>query len=1143
MTLINKIFIKNFKSFGKPTELVFGDKFNTIIGPNGSGKSNIFDAFCFVLGELSAKSMRAQKASNLIFNGGKQGSPSREAEVSIVFDNKNKEFPMDSNEIKITRLIRQNGQSIYKINDEKRTRQQILELLSRTNINPDGHNIVLQGDIIHLTEMKPEERKEVIEQIAGISIYESKKQQALNELNKVDSKVNEAHIILTERAAYLKELKKERDQALKFKEYESRIKENKATNLYMQIKEKTERKEETESQFNKIQEQLNKINSEINTRKQEIESRKQQISAINKEIEDKGEKKQINLQKNIEELNTTVIKNTTRIDSCKTEVSRINERKIQLQKDLEEVENKVQSLNKQKESLRKEQEENKEQEKSLVKQIQSFKQKHGIKDISILEKIDKEIETIQNNFIKTQQEKQEIQKNKDRLDIELEGINRIIELNSSKEIKEFQQKLDKIESELEEEQPKYSVLFSQIDNSRKKSNELYEELSRLKAKQSVFQDNLSYDLSVNKLLNSNIKGIHGIIAQLGTVEKKYSIAVEVVAGSRAKSLVVEDDYTAEKCIKYLKQNRLGVATFLPLKNLREKNSLNKSLLDKKGVFGVATDLISFDKKYQKAFSYVFGSTLIVNDIETARRIGIGNARMVTLEGDLFESSGVIVGGFRRTKGIAFKERDTDLKIERLEKELSLRKAESKVLESQKLQSEKEIQELKNRKSELTGEIIKLNQAYNVEEINRIKQRKDITIKEAKQLEIDIKESDKRIKLITKDLENLKKERIKFKSAPNVKNQKVMIPLSELESNYDCVKTKVIQSESEIKNIEEQIEKIHLPEKEKIAQIIKQHNKELNDFEAELKELSVNLGKQKAELGERKKLEVKFYNEYKNLFVQRNKLSEDMQKVEVKISTEEFKTKEFERRINDVSIKKAKVTAELEGLNAEFEEYKCVKIRRNISLEDLKSEIYKFERMLKDMGNVNLKALEIYDEIEKEYGSLMQKMDKLKFEKEDVLKMMQEIESKKHSIFMKTFKAINENFKRIFVQLSTKGDAYLDLENKENPIEGGVDIKVRLAGTKFLDIKSLSGGEKTLTALAFIFAIQEHQPASFYLLDEVDAALDKTNSLFLSKLIKKYADNAQYIMVSHNDNIITEADQVYGASMQKNGITKIVSLKL
>ncbi|MBS3143829.1 AAA family ATPase, partial [Candidatus Woesearchaeota archaeon] len=244
----------------------------------------------------------------------------------------------------------------------------------------------------------------------------------------------------------------------------------------------------------------------------------------------------------------------------------------------------------------------------------------------------------------------------------------------------------------------------------------------------------------------------------------------------------------------------------------------------------------------------------------------------------------------------------------------------------------------------------------------------------------------------------------------------------------------------------------------------------------------------------------------------------------------------------INLDRAKVTAESEALEKEYEPFRNEKLKRNVNYDELRYEIQRLEKEFDRFGNVNLRALEIYEELEKGFEKLTEKYDKLKIEKEDVLSLMAEIDGKKKDLFMKTFNAVNKKFIDNFMSLSDKGQAYMDLEDKENPLEHGIDIKVKLPGNRFMDIKSLSGGEKTMATLAFIFSIQEFQPASFYLMDEVDASLDKHNSMKLSKLIKQYSNKAQYIVISHNDQIITEADQVYGVSMQQ-GISKIVSLKL
>ncbi|MEK6904598.1 MAG: AAA family ATPase, partial [Nanoarchaeota archaeon] len=281
MTYITKLHLHGFKSFAKPTTLDLNQGYNCIIGANGSGKTNIADAVVFVLGSLSAKTMRAEKAASLIFNGGKKGAPMSHAEVSIFFSNESREFPLDHKEIKVSRIIKDNGNSVYRINDETVTRQQVLELLSHAKIDPDGHNIVLQGDIVRFAEMKPEERREIIENIAGISVYEDKKKQALSELNKVDAKLNEAEIILTERKTYLRELKKDRDHALKYRELEKNIKSNKATILHKDIKDRESKRDEVNSRLASYSKEIEKINSKVKELKTKTDNLKVEMEDLN----------------------------------------------------------------------------------------------------------------------------------------------------------------------------------------------------------------------------------------------------------------------------------------------------------------------------------------------------------------------------------------------------------------------------------------------------------------------------------------------------------------------------------------------------------------------------------------------------------------------------------------------------------------------------------------------------------------------------------------------------------------------------------------------------------------------------------------------------------------------------------------------
>ena len=457
-----------------------------------------------------------------------------------------------------------------------------------------------------------------------------------------------------------------------------------------------------------------------------------------------------------------------------------------------------------------------------------------------------------------------------------------------------------------------------------------------------------------------------------------------------------------------------------------------------------------------------------------------------------------------------------------------------LLEKKRIESEELVYSLKNKKAELEGELIKYEKSGL--DVEKLREDKGVFKEKLKELEPKIKDLENELNNREKDLSKLKDVR---KSTSSLTFSK---ELNSFQEDITRSRELVASLDSEVKVLNMQINDVLAKEKDKIRRILEDSDKEKISFNTEINKLSKDIKEKDSLLAKQVGVEEKFYSEFKSLFVKRNTVNEDIQKRENILNKELSSIKEIEVRINKSSIDRAKIIGELEGLQKEFEQFKDEKIRRGVALDELKYDIKKFEGMLTNFGNVNLRALEIYEKVDLEYKELIGKIDKLKVEKEDVLNMMHEIDMKKKDLFMKTYDAIYDNFKRIFSSLSSKGEAHLELEDKELVFNAGLNIKVRLTGNRFLDVRSLSGGEKTLTALAFIFAIQELQPAPFYFLDEVDAALDKRNSELLSKLIAKYAKNSQYIVISHNDAVISEAENVYGVSMQ-NSISKVVSLKV
>ncbi len=1164
MTRINKLELYGFKSFAHKTEIILSDSFNCILGPNGSGKSNIGDAICFVLGKTSSKSMRAEKSAHLLYNGGKKGEPSKFAEVSIYFDNSNQTFPINQPQIKISRKVNKKGTSTYKINDEKRTRRQILELLNKARIDPDGYNIVLQGDIVRFIEMSPIEKRQLIEEISGISIYEQRKEKATRELEKVDEQLNSAEIVLKERGTYLKELKKDRDQALKYKELNDKIHHNQASYYRLQREKKELSLEEIKKKKSKLNKEAEEYNEEIDQFKKEIEDKKASIKQLSEEIEEKGEKDQVELTKEIEKLSLDIGKSKNRIEACKNEISRIDQRKTQLEKNQEEIAGKIARLKNEKQEKEEVLEEQQKSAEELQNKISSFKQKHNLdKDLEEVEKQVQELDAVieekqkQANLLREKQH--DYLREKDKIEFQIktfeEKISKLTEVKKENQeqleaLEKMRQELQKTVQELEELIDNDSKTALELGAKKKELNSQEEKLSKLMVKKSTIQESLMVDPAVRTVLGqrSKIKGIHGTIADLGEVPEKYSLALEVAAGPRLKSIVVENDKTASQAIEYLKRTRAGVATFLPLNKIRSTDLKGYERFKKeKGVIGFAVELLNFEEKFKKAFSYVFGETLVVENLETARKY-INKLRLVTLDGELVERSGAMQGGHRKRKHkLKFKEKGLGEDITKVERRKSKLSQEVKELSEEREKNEGRIQELRKRRGELEGETIKLEKSLHLDSSDFTASQKAIEEleKELAQTEKDIDNIVDKISEVNKELAEtkIKKQQIREKIS-QLKNPAVVAELNTFEEKQNEIGEKINELKNEIKNRETQISTILNPELENVRKITKQHQKEQQDFKKEVDELKKLIKEQEKELKEKREEEKKFSAKFKNLLKQRDKWTEEIDQNEDKIDSRGEKLRKVEHQLNNLSLEEAKLRAEMAGLDEQYAEVKEMKVKITKTEEELKKEIKEFEKMKEKIGSVNMRALEIYETVKKEFEKLLEKKNSLLGEKESVLGMIKEIETNKKGLFMKTFKAINENFIRIFHSISPKGgDAYLYLENEENPFEAGLNIKVKLTTKSFMDLRSLSGGEKTLTSLGLIFAIQEHEPASFYILDEVDAALDKSNSEKFSKLIRSYTENAQYLIISHNDAVISESDTLYGVSMNEQGKSKVVSLKL
>ncbi len=1153
-----------FKSFANKTEMIFGENYNCVLGPNGSGKSNVFDALCFVLGKSSSKSLRAEKSSNLIYNGGKSKEASKTGEVSIFFDNTKREFPQKSDELKITRIVKEGGQSVYKIDNKTVTRQQVVDLLSMAKINPDGYNIILQGDIIRFIEMSPVERRKTIEEIGGISLYEEKRQKALSEIETVDVKLKELEIIMTERGSFLKELKKERDQAMKFKDLDDKLKQNKATIVYRNIEDKKAALTKVQKEIETQKKEIEKIQTEIDKLKEEIKTKREEQEKITKEIEQKGDKEQVTIQKEIENLKIESAKDQTRVKNIISEIEKIEQRKNALNENLTELQEKIKQLQEDRKNLQTKLSENIKESKNIESKIEEFKKKNKMEDASNIEKdveqLDKIADEKQAEITILRTKEQELIREEDKLnfmvqsvDQKMEKVLSVSEENRS-EIEKLKQKkteFKKATLELNQRLNEDSSISSQLGNAKNNLNKRAEELSKLQAKNASITERMVGGEAIQRILEQKgkIQGIHGTLFELGQVKSEYSLAMEVAAGNRIKSVVVEDDKVASECIKYLKKNQFGTVTFLPLNKIKPAKTPDNlgEILKTPGVIGLSTTLMTYDPKFKNAFSFALGSAIIVKDIEVSRKIGIGTCKMVTLDGDVSETSGAMQGGFRKkTSDAGFKGKEIGEQIESLEKETSDLSNIISRLETKKSENEESIQRLRSFKAELEGDIIKTEKSLHLEEgdLDTDKKLKKELEQKLKTTRDEVYKIQDQVAKTLKDMTDakIKKQQLRAQIS-ELKNPRLLAELNAFEQKKQQLKDDNVRINAELKSIITQLDTTLLPQLENTQKIMKQHEKEKTDFQNENKGLEAKIKSELKIIEEKEKKQKQFYEQFKGLFAKREKNSNEINKLEANTIIRQDTIRKAEQKNNLISLEQARVSTELLAYDEEFKQFQGVEVFKEKSVEQIKKEIGQFERLVQDIGAVNLKSLEIYDKAESEFKELLGKQKTLAKEREDVLIMMNEIETKKKELFLNIFGILNKNFATIFSQLSTKGEAMLEIEDEKDPMNSGVLLKVRISGKKFLDIRSLSGGEKTMTALAFIFAIQENEPASFYIFDEVDAALDKRNSEKLAQLVKAYAARAQYIIVSHNDGMISQADILYGVSMNEHGQSKVVSLKV
>jgi len=739
--------MENFKSFGKKLTVPFFPGFTAVTGPNGSGKSNIVDAILFVLGPKSSKVMRAGRLTDLIFNGGKKHkNPAKFCKVSLVFNNSSKKMPVNSDEVILTRMIKRaplkndpnNYYSYYYINSRAATYTEFCDILTQARISGDGYNIVKQGDVTNLVKMGSIDRRRIIDDVAGISTFDNDIKKAEKERDDVERNLERIKIILNEINSQTRQLKKDRDAAYRYKELRDKLYETKAKIAY-------KKKQEVEKQISEINKQIESYEKEQKkcyTSKEELKKQYNEYMENLKEIETKignaGGEEAADVKEKIESFRTEEIKIEEKINYSNDEILDLKNEKKELQLTIENISNEIEEYDNKQKELNEEIQQNEEILNEKETNLKKLKNEIAQTDDKSMD-ITRELTKMHEEYNKKQSQIHELKLKRDRINENFDALElQIAEMQETKSTYEFElkdikwhsdeiekdskehvKKIKTLEKNLFEKKKKESILTEQLSDLEKAIIKLQREQSKLQAEYDALQSvHAKYNQAVNSILHARdsreLKGIRGTIAELATVEKRYETSLEIAAGARMQSIVVDDDASAAEAISYLNKRKLGRATFLPLNKMIVGKPRAKALMavkDEKS-HGFAFDLVKFNEKYRGAFWYVFGDTVIVNNLSDARRL-MGGVRLVDMKGNLIEASGAMIGGSAPKMHLSFGKTDQD-RLEEVSEKLRAAIDSQDSINEELSELKKEIIEIENKLRTIKGEVDKENQLKDIE---------------------------------------------------------------------------------------------------------------------------------------------------------------------------------------------------------------------------------------------------------------------------------------------------------------------------------------------------------------------------------------------------------------------------------------------
>jgi len=1117
MVFISRLKLRNFKSF-KAADITLPKTFICFAGPNGSGKSNLCDAIRFVMGETSLKSLRAKKVTDLIHTG------SRTAEVTMIMEDGNDGH---GHRYEIKRAIREDGKIRYRFNEKRTTRTTILEALKKHNLDDSGRNTIAQGEVQRVISMNGRERRAIIDSVAGIADFEEKKKEAIHELDIVDTRIKDARLVVGERKTFLEELGREREVALRYIDAKKMLTNAKGTllrnemdKLDKELRDSSSHEEKLlnlqkakEAEMAEVEKAITDVDAKRAAVSQEIQA-KQKTNALIRKLEELkascGSKRQLIEDKEgaIKTLKSEAEALSKEIEKEKHAMGKLGEGLVELDAHLKEAEERLAAEGGMAEDVR---------VTGLRKSVEAHE-----KELSALREKLAVLESEANAARQLMHAKSEEERS---ISPKESGS-----AEAADDPDALRRQADRIAKDLDKS-------FSRMKEINAKMAELDKDMLTLKEKAAIFRVRASPQMAnpalgfISDLAKDRKTGIYGTVADLISFDNKHANAVEAAGGARLLYVVVDSVDTATATIEKLKAAKAGRATFIPLDTVRTNQPA------KSGGFSSVMEVIEFKNEVRRAVEYVFADTLLVDSVPDAKKLGIGTGRMVTLDGEIFERSGIVSGG--RTQGgmlganqlrkienevegvkstkdaflqelYSIREGESTMRAEKSQVEIRIKTIEmARKMEEDK---RKESEALVKRKEQLAGEIAGLE--------------KDIEAKHAQREKL--KESlggmDKRVSGLKAELHAAEEEFRKHTEATSKKRAEMSARVSALKEKMEGKRNESGLRLKELTSKEERLGRMGKDEKDAHSRI-GEVRKQIKDEEAELKAVEGRISAVSKDIEGLFEQTKAYEAEVEALGGRRGKIRADLDKAA--------------RDVGQFTVKKATAATRIEDIRAEFEAYSSAEsIKAN--REELSRMITEAETTLAALGNVNMAAIDMYGKKKHEIDEAEGRIAKLGEEREAILAMISEIDEHKKDAFFETFNSVSKNFSDMFRHISV-GQGHLYLSDPANPFDSGLFIKLR-RGNQEHALDALSGGEKTLVALMFIFALQLFKPAPFYILDEVDAALDKPNSKNLADLVMKMSRDSQFILVTHNDTVMSNAESVIGVTKADTG-SKLVGIKL